>query len=492
MAKSRNAKNKIFTSFAWIIAILILAVAIIVNMVVAKLDFNIDVSVQKLFSLSETSSEYLDQLDEEGVQVDLYLLMEMNELEDDSSTRSLYRALVEYDKHECLNLIDFDPNEDEAMLEKINPDNIYSLNTGDMILVCGDNKRHINGISMYTTNYTYDSSGNIIESEEFFQGENVITSGIKAVVDGYLPTVYFLTGHGEKEMSSSYSSLSALMKSKNYRTASLNLNDAESVPDDAEIIIIAAPSSDITEHEADKLNAYLDEGGNISVMLSPNGGEFDYDNLQEVIDPFCIDIDYDYIRETDGEYHISGDDTTIMCTLTEQDEEADLYADMASLIDSDFITYMPKSRSFSFDTNNENINSVETGILMTSSATAVGEPYGGTYDSDPIEGYELEIAVYSEDKSRNNAKVALFGNAEFIDDENIQDVSYLSSYYVYLSTITWMANQNLDMGIGDKSAATDYLSLTENTAYMLIFFFIALPVVILIIGVGIWLKRRHS
>ena len=492
MAKIRNAKNKIFTSFAWIIAILILVIAIIINVVVAKLDFNIDVSVQKLFSLSETSSEYLDQLDEEGVTVDMYLLMEMNELEDDSSTRSLYRALVEYDKHDCVNIIDFDPNEDEETLAKINPDNIYSLNMGDMVLICGDSKRHINGISMYTTNNTYDDNGNITESEEFFQGENVITSGIKAVVDGYLPTIYFLTGHGEKEMSSSYSNLSALMKSKNYRTASLNLNDAENVPEDAEIIIIAAPSSDITEREADKLNAYLDQGGSISVMLSPNGGEFDYDNLQEVIEPFCLKIDYDYVRETNSEYHLSGDDSTIMCTLVEQEEDSDLYADMASLIDSDFITYMPMSRSFAIDTNNENINSVETGTLMTSSAEAVGEPYGGTYDSDPLEGYELELAVYSEDKSRSNAKVDLFGNAEFIDDEHIEDISYLSSYYVYLASITWMANQNIDMGIGDKSAATDYLSLTENTAYMLIFFFIALPVVILIIGMAIWLKRRHS
>ncbi|MBQ8725252.1 MAG: GldG family protein, partial [Oscillospiraceae bacterium] len=396
MAKIRNAKNKIFTSFAWIIAILILVIAIIINVVVAKLDFNIDVSVQKLFSLSETSSEYLDQLDEEGVTVDMYLLMEMNELEDDSSTRSLYRALVEYDKHDCVNIIDFDPNEDEETLAKINPDNIYSLNMGDMVLICGDSKRHINGISMYTTNNTYDDNGNITESEEFFQGENVITSGIKAVVDGYLPTIYFLTGHGEKEMSSSYSNLSALMKSKNYRTASLNLNDAENVPEDAEIIIIAAPSSDITEREADKLNAYLDQGGSISVMLSPNGGEFDYDNLQEVIEPFCLKIDYDYVRETNSEYHLSGDDSTIICTLVEQEEDSDLYADMASLIDSDFITYMPMSRSFAIDTNNENINSVETGTLMTSSAEAVGEPYGGTYDSDPLEGYELELAVYSE------------------------------------------------------------------------------------------------
>lgn len=492
MARTRNAKNKIFTSFAWIIAILILVIAIVINIVVAKLDFNIDVSVQKLFSLSETSQNYLDELDEEGASVDMYLLMEMNELEDDSATRSLYRALVEYDAHESINLIDFDPNENEDMLQKINPDNIYSLNMGDIVLVCGDNKRHINGISMYTTNYTYDDSGNITESEEFFQGENVITSGLKAVVDGYLPTVYFLTGHGEKEMSASYSKITSLMQSKNYRTASLNLSDVEAVPEDAEIIVVAAPSSDITEREMDKLSAYLDEGGSMSVMLSPNGGEFDYDNLQELIEPFCLKFDYNYIRETDNDNHMAGDDTAIICSIAEQEEGTDLYADIQSLIDSEFITYMPQSRSFAIDSNNPNIQSVVTGTLLKSSETSVGEPYGGTYDSEPIEGYELELAVYSEDKSRNNAKVTLFGNAEFIDDEHIEDVSYLSSYYVYLSTVTWMANQNLDMGIGDKSAATDYLSLTEDSAYGLIFFFIALPIVIMIIGVAIWLRRRHS
>ena len=307
-----------------------------------------------------------------------------------------------------------------------------------------------------------------------------------------MPTVYFLTGHGEKDMKDNYDGISSLMKSKNYRTMPLNLADTESVPDDAEIIFVASPTSDITVQEYDKLSAYLDKGGNISVMLSPNGGEFDYNNLQKLLTPFCLEIEYDYIRETDSASHIAGDDTAVMCNLSAQEESSKLYSDMQSLIDSDFITYMPKSRSVNIDSNNENIASVESGILINTNTTAVSEPLGGTYDSDVIEGYELPLAVYSEDKSRNNAKAVLFGNAEFIDDEHITDVSYLSSYYVYLATVSWMSNQNLDMGIGAKSAATDYLSVTKDTAQMLVFIFIALPVVIMIIGVGIWLRRRHS
>lgn len=492
MAKIRNTKSKIFTSFAWIIALLILVIAIIVNIVVAKLDFNIDVSVQKLFSLSKTSTEYLDELDSNGTQIDMYFLMDMDELENDSTTRSLYRALVEYDKHESINLIDFDPNEDEETLQKINPDNVYTLSQGDIVLFCGDNKRHVNGISMYSTTSNYDSNGNVTESEEFFTGENIITSNIKAVVDGFLPTVYFLTGHGEKEMQDSYDNISSLMQSKNYRTMPLNLSDAGDVPDDAEIIILASPSSDITAQEYDKLSEYLDDGGSMSVFLSPNGGEFDYNNIQKLLNPFCLKIEYDFVRETDSTYHISGDDTTIMCNLTEQEESSALYADMQSLIDSEFYTYMPKSRSVDIDYTGENIASLETGVLISTNTSAVAEPYGGTYDSDVVEDYELPLAVYSEDKSRNNAKVVLFGNGEFIDDEHISDVSYLSSYYVYLATVTWMADQNLDMGIGAKSAATDYLSVTKDTAQMLVFVFIALPVVIMVIGVAIWLRRRHS
>lgn len=492
MAKIRNTKSKIFTSFAWIIALLILVIAIIVNIVVAKLDFNIDVSVQKLFSLSKTSTEYLDELDSNGTQIDMYFLMDMDELENDSTTRSLYRALVEYDKHESINLIDFDPNEDEETLQKINPDNVYTLSQGDIVLFCGDNKRHVNGISMYSTTSNYDSNGNVTDSEEFFTGENIITSNIKAVVDGFLPTVYFLTGHGEKEMLDSYDNISSLMQSKNYRTIPLNLSDAGDVPDDAEIIILASPSSDITAQEYDKLSKYLDDGGSMSVFLSPNGGEFDYNNIQKLLNPFCLKIEYDFVRETDSTYHVSGDNTTIMCNLKEQEESSALYADMKSLIDSEFYTYMPKSRSVDIDYTGENIASLETGVLISTNTSAVAEPYGGTYDSDVVEDYELPLAVYSEDKSRNNAKVVLFGNGEFIDDEHISDVSYLSSYYVYLATVTWMADQNLDMGIGAKSAATDYLSVTKDTAQMLVFVFIALPVVIMIIGVAIWLRRRHS
>ena len=65
--KFRNWKNTKFASMAWILAILVLVIAIILNMIVARLDFSWDISPNKQYSLSSTTESYLDQLDQDNV-----------------------------------------------------------------------------------------------------------------------------------------------------------------------------------------------------------------------------------------------------------------------------------------------------------------------------------------------------------------------------------------------------------------------------------------
>ena len=147
----RNWKNTKFSSVAWIMAILVLVIAVVINMIIARLDFSWDISPNKQYSLSSTTESYLDELDQKGVTVDFYLLAKLDDLEKDTESLSLYRALLAYSAHDCINLISFDPNKDDATMEKINSDNAYTLSTGDMVFVCGDNKKRLPGSSMYRT-----------------------------------------------------------------------------------------------------------------------------------------------------------------------------------------------------------------------------------------------------------------------------------------------------------------------------------------------------
>ena len=115
-----NWKNTKFAGMAWILAILVLVIAIVLNMIISRLDFSWDISPNKQYSLSSTTEKYLDQLDSEGKTVDFYVLTTEESLKNDMDSLTLYRALEEYDAHKSINLIWVDPDTDNDTMEKIN------------------------------------------------------------------------------------------------------------------------------------------------------------------------------------------------------------------------------------------------------------------------------------------------------------------------------------------------------------------------------------
>ena len=58
--KFHNSKNKKFSSIAWIMAVLVIVIAVILNMIVSQLDLGWDVSPNKQYSLGKTTTAYLD------------------------------------------------------------------------------------------------------------------------------------------------------------------------------------------------------------------------------------------------------------------------------------------------------------------------------------------------------------------------------------------------------------------------------------------------
>ena len=214
-----NWKNTKFAGMAVTLAILVLVIAVVLNMIVSRLDFSWDISPNKQYSLSSTTEKYLDQLDSEGKTVDFYILTTKESLENDMSSLTLYRALEAYDAHKSINLIWVDPDTDNDTMEKINSDNAFTLSTGDMVFICDNVKKRVPGSSMYTV-YT-DDDGNT--TGEDFKGENLITGTIKGVAENRTPTVYFLSGHGEKSLDS-YTKFTTNLTNYNYAAKELNLS----------------------------------------------------------------------------------------------------------------------------------------------------------------------------------------------------------------------------------------------------------------------------
>lgn len=487
-----HAKNKKFTAIAWALAALMLAVMIPLNLIFERLDINFDMTSNSMYTLTKTTTDYLDALDKQGIVVDVYFLTPMEELEGEPEVLALYQTLLAYDAYECFNLIDIDPDTEPQVLKKLNPDGFYNLSDYDFMFVHGDMVKRMPGKLMYTYEYETGEDGSQSVISASFNAENYFTGAMKSVVDGVQPTVYFLEGHGEIPLTE-MTKLQANLGNYNYGAAQLNLINAEKVPDDACIVMIAGPTSDITEEEYEKLSDFLDLGGNVTLLMTPNDAELSYINLTSLMGEFCIGMDYDRIYETDSARHVSGNPYIFLCDLEPAGENAEIDLTGPLLEDNTILTYMPASRSF-YSIFGSNYQTLNMDTLIATQNTAYGEPYGGTFeDPDPIEGKKMYLAMYSEDSLRKNAKMAVFGSAEFITDDAMATDYYINPVNLFLSTITWMYNSDVDMEIDNKNKTYDALNVkSEDAATGYIALFVAVPVAITLVGVIIWLRRKDA
>ncbi len=500
----KNLKNRKFTAYAALLAALALAVAIPINLLASRLNIIWDMTPAKLYELSDTTKNYLKNLDK---QVDFYFLMDMDYLSTDDNSMALYYTLKQYSEYENINFVDFDPDKNPALVNELKEKG-YTLSEGDMVFCCEDRSKHVAANNMYHYEVSYGENNNRIVEAAYFTGENYITGAISAVASGKEASVYFLTGHGEKTLQNDYTKFNANMKNINYNALELNLATESAVPEDAAVLILAAPKSDLSNDETRMINDYLDNGGNICFLMSPNKEKVVYKNIESILNAFGIAMDYDIVKETDSSRYVSGDPYTYGVSIVRADTEngtVDLTSELADMTENGYYAFMSDARSFYYYPNSDDYSLEVGSLLQTVSSTdeygdtvstAVGEVYGA---SDPmaedITGYPLDLAMYSTSTLRNGAKVLAMGNAEFIDDVNVSQDYMMIPVYLMLSSISWMHDSDLilDMGIADKERDYDSMTLnSETAANATMITFIAVPVVIALIGAGVWFKRRYS
>jgi ABC-type uncharacterized transport system involved in gliding motility auxiliary subunit len=104
-------------------------------------------------------------------------------------------------------------------------------------------------------------------------GEESLTTALIHVTRSELKAVYFVSGHGEKDIANDgrdgYSALRADLERQGYAPRSLSLIGGAAIPTDAAVVVIAGPRDDYLQNEVDALDAYARTGGSLFVMLDP-------------------------------------------------------------------------------------------------------------------------------------------------------------------------------------------------------------------------------
>ncbi|MBO4865786.1 MAG: GldG family protein [Ruminococcus sp.] len=500
MAQNETKKPKKshgFTAVAIVFAAISLAIVVFINLMVSRLNIIWDLTSTGIYKLTDSTRDYLDSVDKK---VNFYFLFDMDMLSTDTDSMPLYNAMKEYSKFDCINFQAFDPDNDPDKIKELQEMGL-TVNQGDIVVECEGRTKRIPANSMFQTQV----DDNQTTSTLYFTGENLITGAIDAVVTGRETKMYFLTGHGEKALNTDYTTLKKNLAARNYIAETLDLTSSNSVPEDAAIVILAAPKNDISDFELKALNDYLDKGGNICFWMSPNDAELDYVNIEKLLKEYNIAMDYDIVEETDPELANVNYPTSFICAPVYPDETTniDITSELKQLEQQGATPIMTDTRSF-VQIYGEGDNSTHVfagGLLDTvdrigdGSSTAIGKPMGGAKPRETLGNSVLELAMYSTDTQRADSKIMVIGTAEFMDDENINQAYSIVAVNLQLSVFSWMYDSELalDFGIGSKERTFDEMSIeSASKAQVTNVIFIAVPVVVGLIGGAVWLKRRYT
>lgn len=89
------------------------------------------------------------------------------------------------------------------------------------------------------------------------------------------------------------------MEQQNIEVADLSLLTEESVPEDADCLLINGPDSDLSQDEAEAIQAYLDTGGDLIVLTDPAQDGQDLTNLEALMGEYGMTANDGVVIEGD-------------------------------------------------------------------------------------------------------------------------------------------------------------------------------------------------
>ena len=300
--------------------------------------------------------------------------------------------------------------------------------------------------------------------------------------------VYFLTGHGEPDITTSGDTTMSIAKStlesKNYTVNTLNLLSTNKIPADALAIIVAGPLKPLTPQEVDLLKMYVDAGGGLIVMEDP----LPLTDFGTAADPLA-----DYLK-SDWGILLNND---LIIDLTNSISK--LFATTASLSSTHPITQnmtkvviLPNARSLSIDASPKD-------VTVTDLAQTSDQSWGET-DFESLKGQvqfdqaadvpgPLTMAVAGEN-SATKGRVVVFGNASFAFDTNFDA---LGNGAIFINSVDWAATQENLIQITPHTAVERTFNAPTQIQWIIILLgsVFILPGLVVIAGFTSWLARRR-
>ena len=520
-SKKKSVKHG---AYALVISAVFVAIIIGLNVAASALaeayPLTLDLTKDKDYSISEENLAYIEKISRD---VTITVCADKKEYSDGTYASLIasngifdYSSGAFFQQTELL-LKEYEVRSDKVQVQYIDPQSTefsaysskYSsetFSTGDILIECEfelDGKtvkhyRHLDAFDLYTIEGTQ-------QSEEFYQYyyygdssilheskvETAVTSSSYSVTSDKTFEVALITANGGQTVDA----LQSVMEANNYSFTEIDSLVTKDIPENTDLIIIAAPTMDYSENELKKLDEFLDlegeRGKNIIYIPDATTQGENLPNLTAFIGEWGFQIHNGFAFATDAStYYYSP--TIIMGTA--EDSEY-----LGSLGDTEYLYIANAYTAISIGFDESEKRKTENIISLPESAVVWPVEADDKWTPDIAEekgpftamGVATDVS-YDEEYNPSYSRVMVIGGMDYISSGFNSEAS-VGNLKAILSAVNHMYDiKGETISFDPRTLNYDTFEVSGNTSTFIYIIFVGIiPLAILLACIFICVRRRH-
>lgn len=481
-------------SLAVVFTVVFIAVIIVINVLVSALttrfpSMNFDLTKEGLNTLSDEATDVAKEIVNETT---IYIIGSEDAIRGDEvySNYSLKYSQV-------ANLADrLHELNDKIKVEYIDPDlnpqfiSDYagdSLTTGKVMVKT--DKRH--KTLAVTDLFSIQQDSSTGQYNYYSKVDGALANALYLVNLDTVPVVAFATGHNEMlTVSDNLSTFTGMLNDNNFEVKEFNMLTDE-IPEDASIVVLGTPTTDYTSEELSKLEAYLDDekmasSRTLYVMTAPNAGWSSMPNLSSFLAEWGMEPQSQEVLESNTNNTLYNMPYAIFANVTDS-VLSKTYDNVVK------VQAAPVKRLFTAN------NDISTYSVIETSDTAYLSNDEKVLETPETDTYTILAFAqrYMDNQGKICANVVVDGcAADFYDGSSLLGNSTFGNKDVTLDLIKNLTGTtDTRVGLTVNQTQTNTMDISASSAVTwsigMMLFTIMVPVAVLVIGLVIFLRRRH-
>lgn len=488
--------------FTVIFVVAVILLNVIFNLLLSRFDFTADLSDNNMYSIDKSTSDYLATVDGN---IQIIVAADEETFTGNSTyfkqTSEIIKRFTESNPGISVSYIDLNANpqvyaeygstlaEGDVVVKSEKTGRYQIVTSSDYLNV----KYYFNGDEVsYEEAYTYYSYGysSYVSTDVSAAAETAFLSAIMNVTDENPVRVAFSTGYGE----GTNATLTNLLETNVYSTETLDLTMTKEIDADIDYLVLYAPLYDYSNDTLTLIDKWLDNGGKYgkNLMYIPSSEAPETPNLDAMLKDWGIEMGKGYLLQTDANYAYSGGSS---------------YQFVSPVEDTDYIGGIDTSTKSTFGDQLRPITllftekgNYTTQAILTTFDGAVIKPFTSgdawkTSDATEIGAYNVLVESNKTvfiDNSPVYSRVFVFGS-DVLLNETFLSAAQANNAEIAMSLFnTTSGKETTEITLTPKSFTMTSFEISGAAASTIaVVFAIAVPLVIIVAGIVVWVRRRR-